>query len=60
MKIFYFNDTDDHQAVFIKNLHDDPKCLFPATGDYFEIDLKEGQIPFIKNWGGTILIGSMD
>lgn len=60
MKLYYFNDTDDSQAIFIRDLHDDPSCLYPATGDYFEIELKENQIPFIKVWGGTVLISFMD
>lgn len=51
MKIYYFNDTANNQYVWINDLIGNPHKFLPSgTGDYFEIELKENQCPFIKVW----------
>jgi hypothetical protein len=61
MKIYYFNDTGESQLVFVNDLSGTPKCLSSANGDYFEINLKHYQCPFIKVWEtNSVLISSMD
>lgn len=61
MKIYYFNDKFDSVDIFINDFINQPKTLDAATGDYFEIELKENQIPFIKVWESNIvLISGMD
>lgn len=61
MKIYYLNDTYEHVDVYTNDLRGNPKGLDPATGDYFEVDLKENQVPFIKMWEvGNILISGID
>ena len=59
LEIYYFNDTLENQSVCVNTLHTMITCLKPAQGDYFELELKEGQVPFIKVWKNMVLISSM-
>jgi hypothetical protein len=59
MQIFYFNDTLETQSVCIGTLHTQLAVLKPAQGNYFELELKEGQVPYIKVWKNMVLISSM-
>lgn len=57
MKIYYFNDRFESVNIFTGDFTNKPKLLLPASGDYFEIELKENQCPFIKVWeSGHVLI----
>lgn len=58
IEIFYFNDTMENQSVCIGTLHTTVECLKPAQGDYFQLELKEGQVPFIKVWKNMVLISA--
>lgn len=59
LKIFYFNDTLEIQSICVTTLHTIVKYLNPAQGDYFEVTLKDGQVPFIKVWKNMVLIGGI-
>lgn len=59
LEIFYFNDTLENQSVCIGTLHTIAACLKPAQGDYFELELKDGQVPFIKVWKNMVLISAI-
>jgi hypothetical protein len=56
MKIYYFNDTSEFQYVHVNDLFGQGKALSPASGDYFEFDLKENQVPFIKVWSYHVVL----
>jgi len=61
MKIYYFNDIQDDQYIYLNDLFAIPKVLRETEGDFFEIDLKENQVPFIKVWkSGNVLIAGID
>lgn len=61
MKIFYFNDTGYAVRVYANTLGDYKRTLEQAEGDVFDLDVKEGQIPFIKVWSdGNVLLSSFD
>lgn len=60
MKLFYFNDTFEHQHVYVNTFHSIPKILPPSSGDLFDIEIKENYVPFIKVWdSGSVLLSIM-
>jgi hypothetical protein len=59
LEIYYFNDTLENQSVCVGTLHTIVECLKPAQGDYFQLELKEGHVPFIKVWKNMVLISSL-
>jgi hypothetical protein len=59
LKIFYFNDTMEIQSICLGTLHIIVKYLNPAQGDYFDLELKEGQVPYVKVWKNMVLIGGI-
>jgi hypothetical protein len=59
LEIYYFNDTMENQSVCVNTLHTIVTVLKPAQGDYFELELKEGQVPWIKVWKNMVLIGGI-
>lgn len=61
MKIFYMNDTAKVQQIYIDTFYNPGILIDPGKGDYFEINVKENQIPFIKTWtNGSVLLSGMD
>lgn len=61
MKIYYFNDTFDTIDIFVNDFTTTAISLECETGGFFDINLKENQIPFIKVWNNNIvLISGMD
>jgi hypothetical protein len=61
MKIYYFNNTFKPIEVFVNDFTSKPVLLDSGTGDYFEIELKHYQCPFIKVWESKhVLISFMD
>lgn len=60
MKIYYFNDTKHNQFVSLNDFHQPFKVLQKGSGEFFEIELKEGESPFIKVWeNGQVLISTI-
>jgi hypothetical protein len=59
LEIYYYNDTLENQSVCVNNLHTIVTVLKPAQGDYFELELKDGQVPFIKVWKNMVLISAV-
>jgi hypothetical protein len=60
MKIYYFNDRKEAILVHIGSLNSPGKFLQAGTGDYFNLELKENEVFFIKTWEGpTVLISSI-
>lgn len=59
IEVYYYNDTMENQSVCISDLTRIITCLKPAQGDYFELELKEGWVPFIKVWKNMVLISSI-
>lgn len=61
MKIFYFNDRIDNALVCVDDLLRLPTILKPAMGEFFEVNIKSNQVPFIKVWNnGSVLISGID
>lgn len=61
MKIYYFNDTKDFQMIHIGDFNSDVIVLNLARGEFFEVPLKENQVPFIKVWAnGHVLLSGTD
>lgn len=58
IEIYYFNDTMENQSVCVNTLHTIVECLKPAQGNYYEFELKEGRVPFIKVWKNMVLIST--
>lgn len=58
-EIFYLNDTLENQSVCVNTLDKIAAFLKPAQGDYFEVEIKEGQVPFIKVWRNMVLISAV-
>lgn len=59
--VFYFNDRKIPAMLFRNTLGDLVGLLEPAEGREVEIELEDGQIPFIKVWEtNSVLIGGMD
>jgi hypothetical protein len=56
MKLYYFNDRLTVATVYVNDFHSTPKMLQPAEGDYFEVELNENSIPFIKTWETNIVL----
>lgn len=60
MKLFWFNDTNDAQVVYGPTFNEYLGTVQPQTGQFFEIKLEEGSIPFIKTWpNGQVLLSTM-
>jgi hypothetical protein len=59
LNIYYFNDTLETQSVCVGTLHTIVTVLNPAQGDYFEFELKDGRVPWVKVWKNMVLIGSI-
>lgn len=59
IEVYYFNDTLENQSVCVSDLSTIVSCLKPAQGDYFELELNEGRVPFIKVWKNMVLISSV-
>lgn len=59
IEIYYFNDTLENQSVCVGTLHTIVSCLKPAQGDYFELELREGRVPFVKVWKNMVLISDV-
>ena len=58
MRLYYFNDTNKIQQIFISTFFVPPIQLSPQQGDFFEISISANQIPYIKVWeNGTVLLG---
>lgn len=61
MKIYYFNDTFDTIDIFVNDFTTTAISLECETGGFFDINLKENQIPSIKVCNNNIvLISSID
>lgn len=66
MKIYYVNDESVPVTIRLlgkaPNYHDNTYVtLQPQEARMFEIESKEGQIPYVKRWDNrTILLSSMD
>lgn len=61
MKIFYFNDTENCQMVHKEDLAGENMVyLEPQTSHEFNVDTKNDDGVFVKQWKGRILIGRID
>lgn len=59
LDVYYFNDTIEPQSVCVNTLTSIIQILKPAQGDYFSLELKEGQVPFVKVWKSMVLIAGV-
>lgn len=60
MKVFYFNDTNKPQHIFVNSLHFYTGELLPQEGKMVEVFPAEDQSIFIKVWNDRVLISIMD
>lgn len=55
MTIYYFNDRKIN-AIIQVDQKEGRTVLMPGEGRYFDVDVKEGQVPFIKVWENTSVL----
>lgn len=61
MKIYYFNDTERKQLVYVNTLSSEPETLASADGSIFDVKVRDNAIPFIKVWeDGVVLLSDTD
>lgn len=58
MKVFYFNDSNNEQRVFVKHVQGAGTVLKPSESVTIEIDVQPNQILFVTTWGHLVLFST--
>jgi streptogramin lyase len=60
MKFYWFNDTKKRYVLYGPTFNDYLGGVEPQSGQTFEVELGDGEMPFIKVWDdGAVLVSGI-